>query len=138
MRNLVLLLLALLPAGVTAQTSRYKEGQVWAYRTRPGDEGSLLKIQQVDQSSRGLVYHLSVIGFHFHAPGFAGVLPHEPVSQATLDASVTEQRPDPGTFPSADEGITEWRAAHGGVFTITIAQTLDMMDRTLTERTASP
>ena len=131
MTLLLLLLLALAPVAAAAPPSRYKEGQVWAYHTRPGDEGSLLKIQRIEQAPSGTIYHLSVIGFRFHTPGYEGVLPHEPVSQQTLDNSVAELRPDPGTFPSADPGIAQWREAHGGVFTVTVAETLNFVDQTL-------
>jgi hypothetical protein len=38
-------------AGAMAATptvDRYAEGQVWEYQTRPGDQGSLLKIQKIE------------------------------------------------------------------------------------------
>ena len=137
MKQAMLALLALIAAGLTS-ADRYSEGQVWAYRTRPGDEGSLLKIQHIERQGNQTIYHLSVIGFHLHANGFVGVLQHEPVSRQTLDNSVVELRPDPGTFPSADEGIAEWRRARGGVYTITVAETLEVMDRTLATHQEQP
>ena len=109
-RNALLSLATLLPVASPAQSSRYTEGQVWAYRTRPADNGALLKIQRIEVLNGRTIYHLSLIGLHLGTSGFIGVVQHEPVSQETLDKSVTELRPDPGTFPSADEGIAEWRA----------------------------
>lgn len=133
----VLLAAMLWTSGVDAQTPRYREGQVWAYRTRPGDAGSLLKIQRIEQQGGRQIYHISIIGVHFHTPGITGMLPHEPVSQETLDRSVTEQHADPGTFPSADQGIAEWRRARGGVFTVTVAETLDFTDRVIAQQAGS-
>ena len=137
MKTLVLLL-SLLPALVDAQPLRYREGQVWSYHTRLGDAGSLLKIQHIEGQGDRLIYHISVIGFHLRKVGMVPMLPHEPVSQQTLDNSVVSERPDPGTFPSADEGIAEWRRAHGGVYTITVAETLELLDRTLSQQGEAP
>ena len=47
-----LMLLAAISLGVmgaTAPSHDYAAGQVWEYHTRPGDEGSLLRIQKVEQ-----------------------------------------------------------------------------------------
>ena len=66
--------------GLSAQTvpTRYAEGQVWEYKTRPQDAGSLLKIQRITELNDHKVYHLSVIRVHFRRPDIAGVLPHIP------------------------------------------------------------
>jgi hypothetical protein len=126
------LLLGLL-AAIAGTPNRYAEGQVWAYETRPQDIGSLVKIQKIEESPQGQIYHISLIGFHIR-PGKLGVLQHSPVSQQTLDASVTEQAPDPGTFPDATAGIEEWRNAHGGVYTITLAEIADLIASTLNQQ----
>lgn len=70
MKTIVWLLAILcLPMAVSAQTHAYSVGQVWAYKTRP-----------------------------------------------------------------ADDGIAQWRRDHGGVFTISIAATIDVLDETLRRR----
>jgi hypothetical protein len=117
MAKLLLLLSALI--AIAVPPGRYAEGQVWAYTTRPQDTGSLVKIQKIEEAPTGTIYHISLIGIHIR-PGEAEVLQHAPVSQQTLDASVTRQVPDPGNFPDATGGIAEWRKAHGGVFTISL------------------
>jgi hypothetical protein len=118
--------------GLSAQVAPmpYAEGQIWEYRTRPQDTGSLLKIQRITELGSDKVYHLSVIGVHLRGPGIAGVLPHMPVSRATLDASVTKRSRSTSLFPTTavDDGITEWRSAQGGVFTITVANIVDIID----------
>jgi hypothetical protein len=94
----LLLALLLLPAAA-AEPARYQAGQVWEYHTRPGDEGSLLRIQRVeDWPGGGKVYHISVIGVRLG--GIANQeIQHLPVSAATLDASVTGCRRALPSFP---------------------------------------
>lgn len=113
-----------------ASSTKYVEGQVWEYRTRPQDAGSLLKVQRVEMMGAEKVYHISVVGVHFATPGIAGILPHIPVSEETLDASVTKLSAEKREFPTSalDEGIEEWRKAQGGVFTIPISQIVGIID----------
>jgi len=123
----------LLGASNPAARHHYTAGQVWEYRTRPGDEGSLLKIQQVEAdpplAKRGPIYHISVIGFHLSNPQVVSILPHAPVSQQTLDASVIRLATTSAAFPDAAPGIDEWRQAKGGVFTIPVAEIIDILDQ---------
>ena len=104
---------------------------MWNYRTRANDQGSLVKIQKIEEGDYdlGTIYHVSVIGIHMANPAITPVIAHTPVAASTLDASVTSIARDPGTFPDASEGIAEWRAASGGVFTIPIAELVDLMDK---------
>jgi hypothetical protein len=129
MARLILLLFGAL-ISIGAAPSSYAEGQVWQYKTRPQDAGSLLKIQKIEASPTGTIYHISLIGIHI-LPGESSVLHHAPVSQQTLDASVTRRVSDPGTFPDASNGIAEWRRARGGVYTISVAQIAELISQTL-------
>ncbi len=117
---------------------RYVEGQVWQYTTRVGDEGSLLKIQRIEDAPASTklskIYHISVVGIHLTNPNIVPMLPHAPVSQATLDASVTTLSTSDRSFPPADPGITEWRQAKGGVFTISVAEIIEILDRNVADQ----
>jgi hypothetical protein len=132
----LLLLVATLMA-IAGSPSRYSEGQVWAYKTRPQDAGSLVKIQKIEEAPHGTIYHISLIKIHIR-PNEESVLQHAPVSQKTLDESVTEQVADPGSFPDATNGIAEWRQAHGGVFTITLAEIADVITQTVSGQKPTP
>lgn len=123
-------LLAAMGLSGQAPPTKYVEGQVWEYRTRPQDAGSLLKVQRVTMMGENRVYHISVVGVHFATPGIAGILPHIPVSDETLDASVTKLSAEKRDFPTSalDEGIKEWRTARGGVFTIPMSQIVGIID----------
>ena len=132
-RAAMLIAAALLAGAAQPQPVRYAAGQVWEYRTRPGDEGSLLKIQKIERDSRfaktGPVYHISVIGFHLANPRIRPVLPHAPVAKHVLDASVTRLSHVRPPFPDAVPGIVQWQGVHGGVYTIPVAQIIDALDR---------
>jgi hypothetical protein len=112
----------------------YAEGQVWEYRIRAGDEGSLLKIQRIETlpnaaaNGDGRVYHISVIGVRIGPQRTATELQHLPVSQASLDTSVIRLSGSTASFPSPDEGIAQWREARGGVFTGSIEEIVALVD----------
>jgi hypothetical protein len=130
-------LVLLVALGAAAAPSRYAVGQVWEYHARPGDEGSLLKIQSIEDEpayNAGPIYHISVIGFHVRNPQMAPILAHAPVNRAVLDASVTRLSDSKAEFPDAAPGIAQWRAAKGGVFTIPVARIIEILDA----QTAAP
>jgi len=130
----LLVALGLAPASAqqTPAPATYSEGQVWEYRNRPQDMGSLIRIQRVEPYGDAKVYHLTIIGIYFAKSGAPQTLGHIPVSQKTLDASVTRLVPQPPAFPpGVDEGIAEWRRAKGGVFTITLAEIANVIERTV-------
>lgn len=114
-----------------AAPDRYAAGQVWEYRTRSADAGSLLKIQRVETPS-GLdepIYHISVIGLGLSNRAVGTELPHAPVSRETLDASVTRLSDRTPAFPDPAPGIAQWESDEGGVFTITVAEIIDIIDQ---------
>ena len=121
--------------GAAPPAREYAEGQVWEYRTRPEDEGSLLKIQRIETleefKQTGPVYHVSLIGVHFAGLPTASELQHAPFSKASLDASVTRLSSSKAPFPDPTEGIAQWRAAKGGVFTITVADAVRVAEQTI-------
>jgi hypothetical protein len=136
------LALAFVASTVMASTpiEKYAEGQVWEYKTRPEDKGSLLKIQKIEQrpdfAKTGPVYHVSLIGLHFAGLPLDGTLNHAPFSRTSLDASVTKLSSSKAVFPDAGDGIAEWRRAQGGVFTVTVADAVTFVEQTV--RSAKP
>jgi hypothetical protein len=107
--------------------SRYAEGQVWEYRTRRGEERSLVKIQRIetDPETNEPIFHVSLVGLNWPR---ADTLAHAPVSGATLDKSVTRLSVDHGQFPVAEEGIAEWRRARGGVYSVSLGEIVEIGD----------
>ncbi|MDQ4086925.1 MAG: hypothetical protein M3177_02755 [Pseudomonadota bacterium] len=128
-------------AGIGQQApaaNQYAEGQVWEYRTRAGEEESLLKIQRIEAlgDPPRPVYHISIVGIRFGGPEGQSELPHLPVSRETLDASVTRLASRTVPFPTPDEGIAEWRSAQGGVFTIPVAEIVAVAEQAVREARA--
>lgn len=113
------------PAATPARA--YAEGQVWEYRTRPQDEGSLLKIQRIEDA--GSVFHVSLVGVRLG--GSPTEIQHLPVSRQTLDASVTRLSDSDTPFPDVAAGYAEWQRAQGGVFTLTMAEIVDFVEQAL-------
>lgn len=111
----------------------YAEGQVWQYKTRSSDAGSLIKIQKIepfpDATSATLVYHISVIGLNFGGTKLDGKIEHLPVSRETLDQSVTRLSDSQAEFPDYRGGLAIWREAEGGIFTIPLAQIIDIAEQ---------
>jgi hypothetical protein len=129
-----IILPALLAVAAAAQPSQrlYAKGQVWKYHTRPQDPLSLIKIGEMeDGAGAGPVYHISVIGVHFQGIETTGTIGHLPVSRASLDKSVTELTKSNAAFPDVANGIAQWRAAHGGVFSLSIAEIVNFVDQTV-------
>ena len=107
--------------------SGYAEGQVWEYRTRRGEERSLVKIQRIerDAETSAPVFHVSLSGLKWR---HADVLAHAPVSQDALDLSVTRLCTADPQFPASDEGIAEWKRSKGGVYSVSLAEIVEMGD----------
>lgn len=134
-RTLAALALYASLSGAAPARPDYSADQVWEYKTRAGDEGSLVKIQKIetypDVGSRDRVYHVSVIGVRFRKAQLSGVIGHLPVSKETLDASVTRLSDRQAVFPDPSEGIAQWRDANGGVFTIPLSQIIDVVEQSV-------
>lgn len=122
-----------------APADRYAEGQVWEYKTRPQDAGSLLKIGRIEDGGKlGRIYHISIIGIVLGGKPGASELQHAPVSQVTLDASVTRLSDAKRDWPDIEGGIAEWRKARGGVFDVSVSQIVDMLDKMMSTQPAAP
>ncbi|WP_054436393.1 hypothetical protein [Novosphingobium sp. ST904] len=127
--------------GAAPQDRAYTEGQVWEYRTRPQDAGSLLKIQKIEREpeSAGLpiVYHVSIIGLHFEGLPVGGELQHAPFSKSALDMSVTKLASANPAFPDAGPGMAQWKEARGGVFTISVADAVSFVEQAMRSQSAN-
>jgi hypothetical protein len=133
-RSAILTVAAAFALIAAAPTPRpvYADGQVWAYRTRPQDSSSLLKINKIEDNSverTGTIYHICVVGIHLGGSTVPSVIDHLPVSGQTLDRSVIKLVTSSTIFPDSTSGIAQWRAAHGGVFTIPVSEIVETADQ---------
>jgi hypothetical protein len=113
--------------------SRFKPGQVWTYQPRPGEASSTLTILQVDRLEKtGIVIHIRVDGLQAHNPQgelVPSVL-HMPFARDAMLLSVVHLLRTEPSIPTLD-GYENWRAACGGVYTISVADAVNVMEKTL-------
>ena len=116
----------------------YKQGQVWKYKAREGEESSLLYIVRIDtEKGYGSIYHIYVDGLRIRNAhlkgGFQSTLPHSPVDRTTLDASVTELVRETKDMPDISAGYTAWRepfdAGKAGVFNIPVNKIIEYIEQ---------
>jgi hypothetical protein len=127
-----------------ASARDYAAGQVWTYHTKPGDEGSTLQINKVEQDPKlGAIYHISVFGLHISNPRVAGgvltQLPHLPVSKETLDKSVDSLTHAALRPVAYEEGYAHWKqefdAGRADVYTTSVAEIVTLAEKTMSKPT---
>ena len=108
--------------------NKYKEEQVWKYITRIGEESSTITILKVEKN----VIHIKIndINIISKTNQTMNKLGHAPIDVKSLDESVTEY-----VGMSNQEldlsGYYEWKRAKGGVFTITVSEIVDYVQKAM-------
>jgi len=122
---------------VEVRDPTYRPGQVWAYRTRPGEDSSTLTILKVERANTlGTIVHVSVRGLAIRNPnapdGVIREAAHLPFAREAVDRSVVRRVREGGPLPEYAEGYGEWRrafdAGKGGIFTITVAEAIALFE----------
>jgi hypothetical protein len=138
MRKLFILLIVTMALPSLGAAPDFDVGQVWAYKTRPGEQDSTLLINKVEEDPKlGRIYHISVskVQIKVGAAIFTHELPHLPVSLKTLKLSCTElvghSEPNPMYLP----GYRMWReafdAGHAGIYTVSVSEIVDLSEKML-------
>jgi hypothetical protein len=120
---------------------RLRAGDVWTYRTRPGEEASTLTIlaTEIAHDAHAIV-HVRIDGVRIpnpHAPrGASSVVGHMPFALASVEASVVARVGRADLAERDFDGYAEWRAAFergkAGVFTLDVADAVDAIAKTFT------
>ena len=143
---LLQLLVLSLPAGPVLAAD-YAAGQIWSYHTRPGEEDSRLYIVRIDRElSAKPIFHIYVDGLKLKNPlmtgGIQDHLPHAPVSQESLDASVVALLKSDAPMPNIAEGYSLWRLAFGrgqaGVFTMPVKEVVQYIEDAFNKPAKAP
>lgn len=116
----------------TKSGGRYKVGQVWTWRARPGEEDSrLIIVKTTDLPGVGTVYSIFLEGIKLDIGSgeTQESLPHAPVSAEVLDASVLELVETRNELPDFEWAWQEWRDDDGGVFSIPVAEILATIEQ---------
>jgi hypothetical protein len=120
--------------------SKFAVGQVWAYHSRAGEEGSRVWVLRVDALEHpGVIVHVAVEGVALGDPsdpqGPIRAIGFMPLTEASLDASVTQLvAEDPTFIPREDfeAGYRDWKEAFdtgkGGFWTASVAKIVQTMD----------
>jgi hypothetical protein len=112
-----------------SSASGYRPGQRWAYKTRPSEEKSTLIILKVESTA----IHIAVEDVKIKSPivkgGINERLPHTPISKDALDKSVTKLVAESVPIPDFAEGYEEWKTAHGGVFSLSVAEVIGFVEQ---------
>jgi len=118
----------------TVTDAKYSPGQVWAYRTRKGEESSTITVLRVESLPKlGVIVHVRLDGIELKncsggpSPTTIG---HAPFTKDALDRSVTRLLEQGRTLPDYEQGYNNWREACGGVYTITVAEMLKVDEAT--------
>jgi hypothetical protein len=81
------------------------------------------------------VAHISISGVHVrnrHAPGgVTSELSHLPIHQDALKQSLTTLVKQGVPPPDFERGYREWDSVKGGVFTVSVAEAVGLVDQTL-------
>jgi hypothetical protein len=124
--------------GATGDAAGFAPGQVWTYRTRPGEAASRAVVCQVDrETSVGAIVHLQVEGVAIRNPeaggGVSTVAGHLPLTAAALRESVLELAGGSGACAGFEEALAAWSAAvaagRAGAFHVGVAEALDAVQR---------
>lgn len=143
-RSWLVVLVAMISLVNLGAAPSFEEGQIWAYKTRAGEEDSTILINKIEDDPKlGHIYHISIFKVQLKrsAVTFTNELPHLPVSQKTLELSVTKLagRSDPN--PMYLPGYRMWRqafdAGHAGIYTSAIAEILDLTETMLQKQATS-
>jgi hypothetical protein len=138
MRSCLISLIVMLSLLTLGAAPDFEEGQVWAYKTRPGEVESRLLIDKVEDDPKlGRIFHISISKVQIKGGPITltDELPHLPVSLQTLELSCTKLigRSDPN--PRYLPGYRMWRQAYdagrAGIYTISIAEILDLTEKML-------
>lgn len=115
-----------------ATDPKFAPGQVWAYRSNPGEEGATITILRVQTLGKvGTLVHVRLGGVHFNncqGQTLADNLPHAPFARAALEESVTKQIGRVAVLPDFEEGYRDWLQHCGGVYTLPVARMVALVE----------
>ena len=109
---------------------KYKEGQVWSYKTRENESNSKIYIVKIEYNKTiGKIYHIYIDNLNIKNPyqksKIQNNLSHSPVSEKTLDDSVIKiVTAKYENNINISDGYVAWKEAFddgkAGVFTIPV------------------
>jgi len=125
--------------------SRYKVGQVWSYKTRPNENKSSFIVLKVENNPKlGNIVHIALRELRLKKPNgdFIETARHLPFAEESINKSIVKLLKEKAELPDYEEGYGLWREAFdsgkAGIYTITIAEAVEVMERTLNQYRIPP
>ncbi|MGD9739045.1 MAG: hypothetical protein AB7O56_13280 [Bauldia sp.] len=122
------------------QTAAFAEGQMWSIRP-PAAESVRVVIGRLEPWSEGTIVHVSILGVPVPdgpvgAPATRRtIVGHLPIEERALVASVDRLlATDAAPAPTFAAGYQQWEDAKGGIFTVTVAEAIDVVLAALVRR----
>lgn len=111
-------------------------GQEWRFRARTQDPDPRLVIDKLETLPKaGDVVHVTIRGVRIRNPhasnGYSDTIGHMPFSRAAIESSITTLLQDSVALPDFEDGYQEWQKAQGGVFTVSVVEGLEFMEKAL-------
>ncbi|MDB5172486.1 MAG: hypothetical protein JWN51_1259 [Phycisphaerales bacterium] len=112
---------------------KYQAGQVWTYRTRPGEKGSRLTIVKIEPYGGGTAVHVYISGVAIVNPaapkGKSTFISHMPFTEEAIDKSVLQLVDQSEQLPRFEEGYATWKEqadqGKAGVFNVSVAEAIE-------------
>lgn len=116
---------------------RYRPGQVWTIRNPEKASNVRLTILKVETNATfGAIVHVAVTGLNL--PNGSTTISHMPFAEGAIERSVKELVRTGGPVPDFSEGYAEWRKAHGGIFTVEVAEAIAALQTGISSETSPP
>lgn len=105
--------------------SRFRPGQVWAFKVPSDQSAARLIILRVEDGGKlGTIVHIGISDLHY--AGAMKQIGHMPFAESAVAESVTTLEKESGPLPDFEDGYGEWRrafdAGQAGVFTISVGK----------------
>ena len=122
--------------------SRYKVGQKWSYKARPNEEKSYFIVVKVENHPKlGNIIHIAVRDLRMknqRSPdGISDKVNHMPFTEEAINKSAVKILKEKVDLPDYKEGYDIWReafdAGRAGIYTITLAEAVDVMEASLNQ-----
>jgi hypothetical protein len=104
----------------------FKPGDVWKYKARPEDPESTLTILKVESLDEvGIIVHIRVDGLRMRTSDGSEMtsVGHMPIARPALAQSILVKLHS-GAVPDFAEGYMRWANDCGGVYTITVSESI--------------
>ncbi len=121
----------------------FKPGQLWSYKTRPGEERSTIQILKTETNPAfGKVVHINVNGIKIknpaHPKGFSQGVSHLPLTEAAVRKSVVKLVQENVPIPDYSNQYQAWVKAvnngKGGVLDLPVSRILNNIQNSILNR----